>query len=170
MTLTIVGAGMAGLLAANLLSHHDVEIVESQPQLPNNHSAVLRFKTPNVGTALHIPFKPVQMIKDALRWRNPVADALAYSYKNHLCYRSDRSISSGLVSETRYIAPDDLIQQMSARVKIKYGVKWETHIAYPPTISTIPMPALMELLDFSPLPVFEYVQGCNVSTWIEDCD
>jgi len=170
MTLTIVGAGMAGLLAANLLSHHDVEVVESQTQLPNNHSAVLRFRTANVGTALHIPFKPVQMIKDALRWRNPVADALAYSYKNHKCYRSDRSISSGLISETRYIAPDDLVPRMAARVKIKYGVKWETQVAFPPTISTIPMPALMKLLNFSPLPVFEYVEGCNISTWIEDCD
>jgi len=170
MTLTIVGAGMAGLLAANLLSHHDTEIVEAQPQLPNNHSAVLRFRTPNVGTALHIPFKPVQMIKDALRWRNPVADALMYSYKNHNRHRSDRSIVSGFKSETRYIAPDDLIQQMAARVKIKYGVKWETQIAFPPTISTIPMPALMKLLDFSPLPVFEYVEGCNISTWITDCD
>ena len=170
--ITIVGAGMAGLLAANLLSHNDCEIVEAQPTLPNNHSAVLRFRTANVGTALHIPFKAVQMIKDVLPWRNSVADALSYAYKNGGVYRSDRSIRSGFISETRYIAPDDLLVRMAKRVKTTFGFNWHppTTRSDRPIISTIPMPNLMQLLNYQQLPEFDYVEGCNIVAKIIDCD
>jgi 2-polyprenyl-6-methoxyphenol hydroxylase-like FAD-dependent oxidoreductase len=36
MKITIIGAGMAGLLAANMLRNHEVSIIEAQKELPNN--------------------------------------------------------------------------------------------------------------------------------------
>lgn len=117
MTL-IIGSGMAGLLAGNMLMKRKPLIIEAQPSLPSNHSAVLRFRSPVVGDVLGIPFKRVNMIKTSVPWQNPVADALAYAYKNSGGYRSDRSIGSGaVVSEERFIAPPDLVLRMAEPFK-----------------------------------------------------
>ena len=64
MTISVIGAGLAGLLAGNMLRHRDPVIHEVQPSLPNNHSAVLRFRSSAVGDVLNIPFQKVKMIKD----------------------------------------------------------------------------------------------------------
>src|SRR5262245_44457249 len=90
--LIIVGAGMAGLLDARMIQHHKPIVVESQASLPNNHSAVLRFASPIIGDVLGLEFKKVNLVKAALPWRNPVADAMAYSKKNLGSYHSDRSM------------------------------------------------------------------------------
>jgi hypothetical protein len=169
----IVGAGMAGLLAARMLSHRKPVVWETQKALPNNHSAVLRFRTSQVGDILGIPFKRVNMIKDTLHWRNPIADSLAYSYKNSGSYRSDRSVTRGLVSEERFIAPPDLISQMAEGVKIEFGREYDPndpHVRGSNVISTIPMPALMELLDYDMGPDFSYREGWTLTALVRDCD
>lgn len=171
MTITIIGAGMAGLLAANLLSRRNPIVYEAQAALPNNHSAVLRFRSSIVGDALGIPFKKVQMIKAPLPWRNPVADALAYSTKCFGIARSDRSILDGVVVAERYVAPENLIQRMAEGVNINYGSR---ALSRPPidfpTISTIPMPSLMAILGYHDRPKFNYVPGLNISARIAKCD
>jgi hypothetical protein len=169
----IVGAGMAGLLAARMLSHRKPVVWETQKALPNNHSAVLRFRTSQVGDILGIPFKKVNMIKDTLHWRNPIADSLAYSYKNSGSYRSDRSVTRGLVSEERFIAPPDLISQMAEGVKIEFGREYDPndpHVRGSNVISTIPMPALIDLLDYDMGPDFSYRSGWTVEASIHNCD
>lgn len=151
MRIDIVGAGMAGLLAANMLRHHSVAVVERQPSLPNNHSAVLRFRSPVVGDVLGIPFRKVTVVKTALPWRNPVADALAYSLKNTGLMRSDRSIIDGDEVVERFIAPPDFIQCMASRLQLCVDMEYDfasSAVDGIPAISTIPMPALMELLDY----------------------
>jgi hypothetical protein len=151
----IVGAGMAGLLAARMLSHRKPVVWETQKALPNNHSAVLRFRTSQVGDILGIPFKRVNMIKDTLHWRNPIADSLAYSYKNSGSYRSD------------------LISQMAEGVKIEFGREYDPndpHVRGSNVISTIPMPALMELLDYDMGPDFNYREGWTLTALVRDCD
>src|SRR5262245_61666308 len=120
----IVGAGLSGLLAGNMFRHREHKIYESQSALPNNHSAVLRFRTAKVSETLDIPFKRVTMIKATAEWRNPVADALAYSFKNTGIYRSDRSINAGVVVDERWIAPPDLIARMSRGLNIEYDKKY----------------------------------------------
>ena len=174
--INIVGCGLAGLLAANMLHRHSVIIHESQSALPNNHSAVLRFGTEKVSEVLGIPFRKVKMIKTYLPWRNRVADCLAYSMKCTGVARSDRSITSDTFSADRWIAPDDLVTQMANRIatgKIRFeskfgsGIQAETGI---PIISTIPMPALMKLLDYPNRPEFKYVSGKNLRCKIENCD
>jgi hypothetical protein len=166
----IVGAGLAGLLAANMLSHRRPIIYEAQSNLPNNHSAVLRFRSPQIGDITHIPFRKVIMIKATIPYRNPVADALSYSYKNSGEYHSDRSINSSLSTiEERYIAPPDLIKQLAAKADIKYDTKFV--YSANTTVSTIPMPALMDILKYpGPRPEFTFNPGINIIAKIKRCD
>jgi hypothetical protein len=168
----IIGCGMAGLLAGNMLRHRDPVIYELQPSLPNNHSAVLRFRTSSVGDVLNIPFKKVTMIKAAATWKNPVADALAYAFKNTGTYRSDRSITAGITTADRWVAPPDLTSRMAARLQIEYGKPFDfSTIGNEPVISTLPMPVLMEELNYlGPVVSFQYSAGLNIKATIADCD
>lgn len=160
----IVGAGLAGLLAGQMLKHRNVVICEKQLNTPNNHSAVLRFRSSIVGDVTRIPFKKVNMIKSVLPWHNPVADALSYSYKNTGFYRSDRSILAGTVSAERYIAPPDLIGRMAQDLDIQFntdGLDYKDR----PKISTVPMPVLMKVLEYPHRDQadFKWLPGVNVS-------
>lgn len=167
--ISIIGAGMAGLLAANMI--RGSTIFEAQKELPNNHSAVLRFRTSQVGDVLGIPFKKVTMIKDVLPWMNPVADALAYSYKNGGVRRSDRSIIAGMTVAERYIAPANLISTMAEGIKILYNTHFVPALSRGELyISTIPMPTLMMLLDYPHMPDFSYREGTNVRAVLPDTD
>ena len=176
MSIEIIGAGMAGLLAANMLKHRSPTIYEKQSELPNNHSAVLRFRSSIVGDVLNIPFKKVKMIKASLPWLNPVADALAYSRKNTGISRSDRSIIDGTVIADRWIAPPDLISRMAQSSSIIYNANFshKPHLEPGdcPYISTIPMPALMEALDYPKRSQFNFkgTAGNNIKVRIQNCD
>lgn len=168
--LIIVGAGMAGLLAANMLRHRNPVIYESQPELPNNHSAVLRFRTPLVGEVLGIPFKRVKVIKATLPWRNPVADAISYSVKNTGKYRSDRSLPTTPEIVERWIAPPDLVERMASGVQIVLGHLFNFSLHKEKVISTIPMSSLMRSLEYSNIPDFETNDAMNIKAKIRDCD
>jgi hypothetical protein len=178
--MNIIGAGMAGLLAGNMLRHLDPTIYEKQNDLPNNHSAILRFRSSVVGDVLGIPFAKVTMVKSAVPWRNSIADAMAYTNKCTGVLRSDRSMPTEPTTEERYIAPPDLINRMAHGLHIKYG----TEIAATelklnaslrgagPIISTAPMPVMMKLLDYEcPAHVhFSSAPGINIRGKIGNCD
>jgi hypothetical protein len=169
----IVGAGMAGLLAGNLLLRRQPEVREAQASLPNNHSATLRFRTSAVGDATGIPFKRVLMVKGSVPWRNPIADALSYSYKNTGQRRSDRSIVEGMVAQERYIAPRDFIYQLAEPLgsAIKFGHQ-EDFSGPGPFISTIPMPALAKVLNYPYQEdiQFKAIPGINIRGRVRACD
>ena len=174
--LEIVGCGMAGLLAANMLYRHQPVVFERQNALPHNHSAVLRFRTGTVGDVLGIPFKRVTMIKASATWSNPVADALAYSFKVTGQYRSDRSITAGTVTDTRYVAPPGLIARMAKQIpaesiRLNHDYSFSHNLTREQAvISTIPMPALMRALDYPHQLEFRYQSGRNIHATIEDAD
>lgn len=174
MTLRIIGAGMAGLLAANMLKHRDPVVIEAQPSLPNNHSAVLRFSSSLVSDVLGIPFKKVNLVKDVIPWRNKVADALAYSYKCFGEYRSDRSVAlpERMTTSERWIAPENLIEIMAKRCVIQFDNEFDFTVkSKEKVLSTIPMPVLLKSLNDCPYaPRFKYVQGYNVRAKIAYCD
>ena len=171
----IIGAGMAGLLAGGMIRDRVVTILEAAPSLPNNHSAVLRFRTSAVGDALDIPFKKVKMMKTVDSWRNPVADALSYSMKTNGTATLRSAISAkGEISE-RFIGPINLIEQMSQRIKGK--IEYEQKITYDdlenlefPIISTIPMPTMMKLTQYEDVPEFKYVHGYNINCTVHNAD
>lgn len=169
----IIGAGMAGLLASNILRSKRPQVIEAQPQLPNNHSAVLRFRSSVVGDVLGIPFKRVKLIKATLPFRNSVAEALAYSYKNSGIYLSDRSITNGSVqSEDRFIAPPDLISRMAEGQDITFSTTIDRFVPGETYISTMPMPALMALLDYphAKEAQFNSTPAVNIRATILNCE
>jgi hypothetical protein len=171
MKINVIGAGMAGLLVANILRRHQVVVFEKQPNLPNNHHAVLRFRSPIVGQALGIQFKKVEMMKTYVPFRNPIADSLSYSKKCTGIYKSDRSITEGYMIDERWIAPPDLIDQMSKNVQIYYNSDYDFSLDNKtPVISTIPMPKLMQILEYPSLIGFQSSPGVVFTGRIIGCD
>jgi NAD(P)-binding Rossmann-like domain len=169
----VIGAGMAGLLAANMLRRHRVTVLEKQKTLPNNHHAVLRFRTHEIGNLLGIPFKKVNMLKTYMPYNNIVADSLSYSEKCTGVYLSDRSIIAGTTHAERYIAPVNLIEQMADNVLISYMTEWEPRVKAQipiPIISTMPMPHLMKILNYISIPKFESKPGLVFTGRILNCD
>ena len=176
MSITVIGAGMAGLLAGAMLRSECEGILEKNSSLPANHSAVLRFRTSAVSDVTNIPFKRVSVMKTTEAWLNPVADALSYSHKN-TGFSTLRSITSARSEvEQRYIAPPNFIEQLAERVsdKIEFGAEASSLMDYAPkehpTISTMPMPVLMKMLGWKDVPPFRSVDGVNVTATIADCD
>jgi hypothetical protein len=169
----IVGAGLAGLIAANLLRHHDPVVFESQTELPNNHSAVLRFRSPRIGDLTGIQFHSVTVMRSTEPWLNQIADSLAYSRKCTGLYRLDRSISRTFTPEAaeRYIAPHDLVARLAKRAgNLQFGVKYDFQSTKENIISTIPMPSLMKALEYPKQIDFKYVHGFNLHAQLSDCD
>jgi len=170
----IVGAGMAGLLAAAMLRKKCNGVFESQKGLPNNHSAVLRFRSSVVADTLNIPFKKVMAIKSVEAWRNPIADAMAYSRKTNGTATMRSVLTASPEPQERFIAPPDLLRQMAELI----GSPVEFGQDYPfwafrdrPIISTIPMPMLMSILGYEFDPTdFNSRAGTNVIVSLEDCD
>lgn len=168
----IVGAGLAGLLAANMLRHKKPIVFEEKSELPNNHSAVLRFRSHIVGDVTGIDFKKVSVIKASMEWMNPVADALAYAEKCTGTILSNRSIPTDVQMVERYIAPSDLIQQLSMGADIVYSSKTNDWLGMVgATISTIPMPLLMDILHYEKKSAtFGTVNGTNIKAKVSNCD
>lgn len=142
-------------------------VYEQQESLPNNHSAVLRFRSSIIADTLNIPFKEVKVLKSVAPWRNPIADALSYSRKTNGSATLRSILSAKDKLETRYIAPPDLIERMAKKVSIPitYGVafdEWDVTYRKDPIISTLPMPVLMKLLGWKPKSEFHYKSGHNI--------
>lgn len=172
---TIAGAGMAGLLAGNMLSRLEPTIIEKQSSLPNNHSAVLRFRSGAIGDIIGVPFKKVSMIKGYQPWKNPIADSLAYSRKCSGISRSDRSIvSTGMDTHERFIAPPDLISRMAEGVPVVFfnkNISDRFVERTDPVISTMPMGSLMEMLKYPYRDIsFNGVHGFNITATVEGLD
>jgi hypothetical protein len=170
----VIGAGMAGLLAAGMLRNNCEQVLEAQTELPNNHSAVLRFRSSVVGDTLNIPFRKVQVLKASVPWRNPVADALAYSAKTNGSMSLRSSITARGEMSERFVAPTDLVKRMASAVMapIRLGEAglsermMLSNKALPGDyriISTIPMPSLMRLLGWKDVPDFHSVPGYNIN-------
>jgi hypothetical protein len=175
---TVIGAGMAGLLAAAMLRSDCNEVLERQNALPNNHSAVLRFRSSVVGDALGIPFKRVSVMKASQPWTNPIADALAYSAKTNGTYRLRSSVTAKGEIDERYVAPTDLIARMARCVSCPFVFNYEVTAesiqdlrnSGSNIISTLPMPVMMRLLGWEPKSQFRWVSGYNLSFRIEGLD
>lgn len=172
--ITIIGAGMAGLLAGNMLRRSKVQIVERQSDLPNNHHAVLRFRTKRVSEQTHIPFREVRVFK-ACDEADPIRAAMLYSDKVTGRYEVRSLIN--LEPSTRYIAPPDFISRMAEGLDIAYGVNGLLYLVpdrreeVGPVISTLPMPTLMDALEYEgDRPAFSSNCGFTISCDISDCD
>lgn len=169
MTVIIAGAGMAGLLTAHMLRRHDPLVMEAQPTLPNNHAALLRFRTEAVSAATNIPFRRVRVTKglytakDGVRNVVTLRDANQYALKvtSELMARSILDLSPS----ERFIAPPDFIAQLARGLNIQYnspltperlGLGPDGLGGDPDIISTIPMPLLMKMVAWPERPDFKW--------------
>lgn len=122
----IIGAGLAGLLAANVLRKHNPIIYEAQSNLPENHSALLRHKTNKISEATAIPFKKVTVQKEIFYKNKSVhkpSISMMNEYSNKVIgeYQS-RSITN-LDPDTRFISPTDFVQKLALGCNIQFNNK-----------------------------------------------
>src|SRR5581483_7591945 len=158
MNIIIIGAGMAGLIAANMLRRHKIKIVERNKSLPNNHTAVLRFRTTAVSDATGIPFRKQTVYKglydpqeNRIRNEATVEDMNRYSMmvSGTLSERSILNLQPG----QRYCAPRDFVHQAARNICIEFGQNVTPHDLnggnnLDAIISTIPMPMMMKMFDY----------------------
>lgn len=140
-------------------------IKEAQKSLPNNHGALLRFRSDKVETATAVPFRKVR-VKKAIKHDGKIITTPNLMLSNMYSQKVtgsvlDRSINN-LDDVDRYIAPWHLINEMAKNCSIEYERKldrrsleelreWEPHR---PIISTLPMPVLMKIVDWGEVPDF----------------
>lgn len=163
----IYGAGMAGLLAANMLRRFNPTVREAQASLPDNHGALLRFRSDAVERATGMPFKRVTVhkavkIDGVLRTSADLRISNMYSQKvsEEVMTRSVMNLTPG----ERYIAPDDFIATMAAGATIEYDQALGSEDLYAclegmygPVISTVPMPVMMDIVGWEDKPEFHYL-------------
>lgn len=158
----IIGAGMAGLLAA--CRFPDATIYEAGEER-TEHRALLRFRNEEVSKLTGIPFRKVEVQKgvwDSLRGTLitghcgfDLQNQYAVKVTGNLVSRSIRDLSP----TTRYIAPDDFHQQLIDRFRdrIKFNhpvdgdfIKSVASVGNDTAfISTAPMKVMLANLDIS---------------------
>lgn len=150
----IIGAGLSGLIAGNMLRRFKPQILEAQSSLPNNHAALLRFRSLDVSNACAVPFKKVKVHK-AVRHQGEIYNNVNIKIMNKYAYKvtgeySQRSIED-LKAVERYISPPDFIAQAAAQLNIIYSQEIVSEMLFSssnrakPVISTIPMDKMMEM-------------------------
>lgn len=163
----IFGAGLSGLIAARMMADRHPTLVEKQSRLPNNHKALLRFRTSVVGDVTNVPFKQVSVSKHVLSepQSNPIRDAAIYSRKVTGKMR-ERSILDTKQS-TRYIAPEDFIQRLASTATFQFGQDfqdWSHNLVrdHDPVVSTIPVPVMMDIFKWPDKPEFHSMPGWTI--------
>lgn len=175
----IIGAGLAGLLAGNMMRKFNPVVVERSDGLPNNHTALLRHREDKISEATSIPFRKVKVQK-AISIKDNYGNSILlkqpnsrlsnqYSFKVTGSYLN-RSIDN-LDDCYRWIAPPDFINQLSLGLDIKYSVDVDTAFIEKnndnPIISTMPMPEIAKLLNVDVGVEFKFrpihVISCDIS-------
>lgn len=174
MNITIIGSGMAGLIAANMLRRHNVTIWEKAPSLSNNHSAVLRFRTRSVSDATGIPFSH-EVVHKGL-WKEgrvvnevTLEDMNRYSLMVTGGHLFNRSILS-LEPAERWCAPRDFITQMARNLSINYNVNcgFESQRSHTDkVISTVPMVYMMDILGWRDRPMFRWLPVWTIKVTLD---
>lgn len=167
----IVGAGMSGLIAANMLRRYRPQIIESQAHIPNNHKALLRFRSNAVGDSCGIKLKEVT-VRKSINYKGENFSNATIKMSNEYCYKvtgkyTDRSIWN-LDTCKRYIAPEEFISLISSGLDITFGIDFSFCDNSEVTISTIPMLSLMKILNWTDIPEFKTKEIYTVTGLILD--
>lgn len=149
----IVGAGLAGLIAAH--AWPQLSVFESSSAPSPGHRALLRFRNDSVAKLTGIEFRQVTVRKAVFhegRFCEPTI-ALANRYSKKVLGRilPDRSIWN-LSPAPRYVAPDDFYEQLVEAVGAR--ISWSSRYRFDardrgPVISTAPLPVTCEALGVS---------------------
>lgn len=143
---------MAGLLAAHMLRRHHPVIHEIQSSLPNNHHALLRFRSDAVSRATGILFRRVMVTKAVYNHRTGELNAsalpdLANMYARKVTGEVRARSVMNLETVERWIAPPDFISLLAHGSHIQFNSPLLSveGLVGEPTISTIPMNLLMNV-------------------------
>lgn len=148
-TPTIVGAGLAGLIAAH--AWPQARVVESSAAPAQLHQALLRFRSEDVANLTGIEFKKVLVRKGIWAHGQFTAPnirlANLYSLKCLGVAHGDRSIWN-LDPVERYIAPPDFYDRLISNVggRIEWGAPFDFSASNGPVVSTAPMPVTTQAL------------------------
>lgn len=147
---TIVGAGLAGLIAAH--AWPGAAVLEAAPGPAPMHKALLRFRSDAVARLTGTEFRPVQVRKGI--WSEgryvPADIRVANLYARKVIGRvaGERSIWN-LDPVVRFIAPDDfyerLVDQCGSRIRWGQKADFEDR-GSGPMISTAPLPLTLSAL------------------------
>lgn len=149
----IVGAGLAGLIAAH--AWPQARILEAAPGPRNAHRALLRFRTDAVSRLTGIPFRKVRVHKgiwfDGAYHQPNIQLANLYAAKVTGKLLGDRSIWN-LDAVDRYVAPEDLYEQLLGNVgpRIDWATTlndWCESADKGPIVSTAPLPVTLRTMD-----------------------
>ena len=174
----IVGAGLAGLIAANAIPN--TEIYERAPEPTETHKAVLRFRDLGVSRLTGIEFESVTVRKGI--WHEGAfvepSIKLGNLYSRKVIGKVLSRSAWNVDSVRRYIAPEDfytrLVESLGDRILWGTDVDFNTIRNSPaPVINTSPLPIVIEELGYEirDAPKFEYasisvkryrVPGANV--------
>lgn len=145
----IIGAGLAGLVAANAWPAS--QIIEAAPEPRALHRALLRFRSDAVANLTGIDFRKVLVSKGIFSQNCFVAPniRLANRYAKKVTGRmsGDRSILD-ITPVHRYIAPDTFYEQLVAAAQLR--IFWDTKVDFDKIrathISTAPLPVVLKEL------------------------
>lgn len=146
----IVGAGLAGLIAAHIFPREQILEAASEPR--QMHRAVLRFRSTVVADLIGIEFRKVRVRKGVFFHGQFVAPnvmlANLYSRKCMGQLNAERSIWN-IDPVDRYIAPETLYEQLVEVLapRIHWGHKADYTTTTGLVISTAPLPATLRELD-----------------------
>jgi hypothetical protein len=160
----ILGAGLAGMLAG--VMNGGATILEAGDKIPDNHHAVLRFRTDNISRVTGLPFKKVKVYKGIWHegFEAPLSPRMAnlYSRKVSGVY-GERSILN-LDPVERFIPevnlPAALGEMLRGRIKLGERVVyvdkstiqtqgWGYDRIGSPIINTIPLPILIKATSYN---------------------
>lgn len=157
----IIGAGIAGLMAAYYFAKNGYEVVvlERKPTLTNDHSAVLRFRE-DMRSFLPIPLEEAKLFKNIcfggkLHNQSNIFFNNLYSIKSTGALR-ERSINK-LDTEMRFIPPENFYELLVLICK-GVNVNFKTNYAADKNdiledgwevITTAPLPVTLKMLEIS---------------------
>jgi len=147
----IVGAGLAGLLAAHAWPR--AQVLEARPRPEAIHKAVLRFRSRAASVLTGIEFREVLVRKGIWSEGAAVAPSIrcANLYAQKVLGRltGDRSIWN-TEPATRYIAPPDFYEQMVGVVgsRIAWGEVVDFTLGKGPLVSTAPLPVTLAAVGY----------------------
>jgi hypothetical protein len=170
----IIGAGLAGLLAAHAWPTAVIHEQQSRPRAA--HRALLRFRSDAVSRLTGIEFRRVRVRKGiwfngALRDPN-IQIANAYSQKCLGRLVADRSIWNTEPVD-RFVAPDTFYEQLLDAVgtRVRWGSTFEVESGGAhPIISTAPLPSTVEALRIGSAHMFRRASIVVVRATIPDAD
>lgn len=147
----IVGAGLAGLLAAH--AWPQAQVFESSKAPKAEHKALLRFRSDAVSRLTGIDFRKVTVRKgiwmDGKFVQPNIRAANMYANKVTGSLSGDRSLWN-LDPVERFIAPESIYEDMLANVQRR--ITWGTSFSFGldrrrPVINTAPLPLVVRALD-----------------------